>query len=255
MFNKKGQADFIGNILSVIPKPLLFIFFIVLLGVIVNLLAPVFNSMGVYCDSNGDVVKLHDSNLFANINLINKLPDADDIAGEDIDPNGRIIKCVQTINGSYYHDKTPCTTCYSTLDGVEGVYEDSNDVCSGDAFKTDKNSLNWYRRAIYCPVADCTIPEGYYFESDSGKYECLGDCSSQTLASKRDEKLYDMGARPLYANNYSDNSFNGVFKFGCNDNLRVEPTIKGIALFRLEYWALIILITLLLWGLIKLGKK
>ena len=63
-----------------------------------------------------------------------------------------------------------------------------------------------------------------------------------------------MGARPLYSDSDADNSYNSFFRFGC-ENYKVVPTLKGIKIFDLKVWAVLILIILLLWGIIKFGKK
>ena len=254
-FGRKGQTDFIGNLLSIIPKPLLFIFFILLLSVLTVLLSPVFNSFGVFCSSDGLVVKVSESGFFSNIRLISSLPSADDIAGDSIDPNGLFDKCVEFVNGSYRLLNFGCSDCEVLVDYTSKI-NTLADVCVGDAFRTSDVNLSWYRRTVSCPLFGyCQIPKGYYFEFDSGLFECIGDCSSQTLAVKYDEKLGELGAVPYYSVVDDSVSYKGLFRFGCSESLRVEPTVKGVALFRLSYWAIIMLIGLLLWAIIRFGKK
>lgn len=253
MMNKKGQADIVGNIISFIPKPVLFLIFIMLMGVIVILLSPMFNSFGVFCDSTGTIVKLHESNFITNIAVLRSIPDAKEIAGDNINPNKFLLKCTEWINGSQYLSTYGCSTC--EFGEIPSQVDARFDVCDGDAFRTPDNELSWWGENIKCPVADCRIPKGYYFEFDSGEYECIGDCSSQTLANVRDFRLDELGAVPMYEDNLYDNSASSFMKFGCSDALRVEPTVKGIPIFRLEYWLMMILISLLIWGISKFGKK
>jgi len=242
MMNKKGQTDFIGNILSIIPKPVLFILFIALMSFIVILISPVFNAFGVYCDSSGEVVKLEQSDFVTNILL--KIPDASEIGGDDINPDGKGYKCTEYINGSNYLKKNSCNDCT--------LYQDL-EVCNGDAYRKSDEDLIWLLRVVNCPIDDCRIPKGYYYEFDTGLYECIGDCSTQTLKSERDNKLKELGSVPMY--NDGDSSSKDVFKFGCDKNLRVQPTIKGILIFDLKLWLVLILIMILLYGVINFRKK
>lgn len=259
--NKLGQADILGNILTTIPKPLIFIFFIVILSVITALLSPVFNAFGVYCESDGTVVKVHDANIIDQFSLIRNLPDASEIAGDSIDPDKYwfdIAQCTKFYDGSQrFLSYGQCHSCTEYSDEVEDLMgvDYKADVCIGDAFRSDDDDMNWWNRKVFCPTLDCRIPKGYYFEFDTGQYQCLVDCGSQTLANIRDEKLSELGAMPLYPGEVDSMRFEGIFKFGCSDTLKVEPTIKGVPLFRLEYWAIIILIILMFWALKNFGKK
>jgi len=252
--NKKGQADFIGNFLSVIPKPLLFLFFILLLTVIPLLLSPVFQSFGVFCQSDGTVLKLPESNIVTNIRLMATMPDAREIAGESLSPNRALYKCTEYVNDSFRLLDYGCSNC-THLDGYFSEVDFNARVCSGDAFRTDSANLNWWKRSVACPLDDCRIPKNYFYSVSTGSFECLGDCSSQVLAVSRDSKLFELGAYPYYAHDDDDNTFSGFFRFGCSESLRVEPTIKGIAVFRFEFWAILILIVLLGWAIMKFAKK
>lgn len=252
--NKKGQADIIGNFISTIPKPILMIFFIMFLSFIVFLLSPLFNAFGVFCDANGDVVRLEQgSSIFTNFGLISSLPSASEIQGESIEPDRLFGECTVSHNGSnkLLVGAIKCINC----DAYSLKYVEDNisnniyaRVCIGDAF-INENASSFTKRII-CATEPCMIPAGYYYEVDSGNFECVGECSSQTLANLRNNKLSELGAYPLYITD-GKNSFDGLFRFGCTNSLRVEPTIKGIAIFRMEYWAIIILISLLLWGISK----
>lgn len=252
--NKKGQADFIGNLLSTIPKPVLFLFFILLMAGIVALLSPVFNSFGIFCDSDGVVVSVPDANIITNFRLISSLPDADEIGGNSLDPNGLVTKCTQYHDGKSRFTDWGCSDCTHIEDLVSNI-DTQADVCEGDAYRTPNANLSWIKRKFICPLDSCLIPEGYYYDVDTGFYECIGDCSSQTLAESRDKKLSELGAFPYYSEAVDDNSYSGLLMFGCSDNLKVQPTIKGVPIFDLKIWAVMILIILLLWGIMKFGKK
>jgi len=248
--NKKGQADFIGNFLSTIPKPILFIFFIVMLSFIASLLSPLFQGFGIYCDSDAEVVKLENSNLFSNFGLMSSLPDADEIGGTSLTvPDTWYNNCLDYINGSQrIYGGGGCVSCDYFTDEKE-LY------CIGDAYKLSNEDKTWWKRNT-CGLNNCKIPEGYYFSVEIGKYACLGeDCSGKNLAQERDAKLDSLGAVILYPEDVSDNSAEGFFRFGCNDNLKPEITLKGIPLFRLEYWAILILITIMLLAVMNFRKN
>lgn len=256
--NKKGQADFIGNLLKVTPKWLLFLFFLLLMTGIVALLSPVFNSFGVFCDSKGEVLKLPETNIITNFKLISSLPDAREISGDNIEPNKLGVKCKQFYNGSFRFWNYGGGSCHYCPDGIIDVLGSaSHDVCVSDAFNWafPEENLSFWNRKIICPLITCEIPDGYYFSSETGQYECLGLCSSQTLANTRDSKLAELGAYPYYANEIDDNSYEGLLKFGCSSNLKVQPSLKGIPIFDLRFWAIGILIFILLMGIIKFAKK
>lgn len=255
--NKRGQLDFLGNIISTIPKPVLFLLFISLLSIFGLLMNPLLNSFGIFCDTSQTVVKIQDGNIFTNAKLMSSLPGFDELSADFLDPNNDLfglVQCTESVNGTYRLVDTKCTTC----DHIEGViprFDSSLYLCAGDAFRTSNDDLNWFKEKIYCPSADCRIPQGYYYDSEDGLYVCLGDCSSQTAFTLRDQKLYDAGARPLYPTLDSSPRFENTFIYSCSDKLRVQPSIKGIPIFSLELWAIVILIVLLLWGIMRFRPK
>ncbi len=250
--NKKGQADIVGNVLKVLPKPILFLFFILLLSFITFLLSPVFNSFGVFCDSGGGVIRIPESNIITNFQLMRGLPTVEEIGGS-IDPGGFGYDCKEFYNGS--NRFTMFEQCHFCPSGVLDV----NDVtlCMSDVFNWDSpdDNMSWWNRVVFCPLTTCQIPSGYFFSVETGFYECLGDCSSLSLADERDKKLAELGGMPYYPVSYDDNSYRSFFMFSCTDSLRVEPTIKGVPIFRLSFWFIIILIILMLWAIINFGHK
>ena len=254
--NRKGQTT---SFLSVIPKPVLFIFFVLLLVVIGYVLSPIFNAAGIFCKSNGDIVKLTNSNIVSSVSLISGLPGVDEINGESINPDSFFIKCREYINGSYHFLANACSTCSilsidaGSLVNIRGGY----DVCEGDAYRVLREDLSWWNRVVNCPIADCVIPEDYYFEFDTGFYECdnVVGCASNTLSASRDKKLDDLGGVPLYTTEGVDTSYNRLFMFSCNEKLRVEPSVAGVPLFNPVFWLIIMLITIMVWGIINFAKK
>jgi len=253
--NKKGQADLVGNFLSTIPKPVLFIFFIMLLAVIGFMLNPVFNSFGIYCKSNEEVVKVPNSDLFSNIALMSKLPGYDDIAGESIEPNRWVIDCKKFYNGSFRYIQTGCSEC--ELDAI--IYNVLNevDLCVADAYELPKSEMSWYKRNIYCPLDSCKIPDNYYYEVDSGLYECSNPalCTDNSLSASRDAKLDEVGGVPLYTSDVTDGDYRKVFMFSCSSKLRVEPTIAGIPFLNPAIWLILMLIIIILWVGISFKPK
>lgn len=256
MINKKGQADLVGNFISTIPKPVLFIFFIMLLAVVGFLLNPVFNSFGVYCKSNEEVVKIPNSNLFSNIGLMSKLPGYDDISGESIEPDGFFVKCKEFYNGSFRLLDYGCSDC-DFIEGFVSEIDKSASVCWGDAYRKADEDLSWFNRKIKCPIADCSIPKNYYYEVDSGLYECENPllCANVKLSASRDSKLDEVGAVAFYTSDSSDASYDKVFRFECSSKLRVEPTVAGIPFLNPAIWMILTLIIVLVWVAIHLKPK
>jgi len=253
--NKKGQADLTGNILKTMPKPVLFIFFVMLLGVIGFVLNPVFNSFGIYCKSTQEVVKIPNGNLFSNIALMNKLPGMDEISGENIDPDGWFVKCKEFHNGSFRLVDYGCSDC-DIISDMGSNLGFSGSLCEGDAYKKSDEDLSWFNRKIKCPVADCTIPKNYYYEVDSGMYECENQelCTNTKLAVSRDAKLDEVGSVPAYTSDTTDASYDKVFKFSCTNKLKVEPTIAGIPFLNPAIWMILMLISVLIWVLMHFNK-
>jgi len=255
LFNKKGQADIIGNIISTIPKPIIFLIFILLLTLIVALLSPVFNAFGLFCDSNENVVKLGNSDLFSNLNLLRTLPSASEINEGSLETDRLFVKCKIFYNDSYRYDINSCHYC------DKDIYSDFSTwktLCMGNAFNFEnpEDNLSWVKRTLICPFFDCDIPDGYYYDENTSKYECLGDdCGNTLSATLRDEKLAELGADDLYEGKGYDNSYDGVIKFKCSPNLKVKPTIKGIEVFNFTFWMFGILIIILLWGIMRFAKK
>jgi len=254
ILNKKGQTN---SIISIIPTPLLFILFILLLVVIGSILNPIFNSFGVYCKSDQEVVKLSESNIVTNLQLISTLPSFDEIAGESINPNGFLEKCTEYVNGSYRFITFGCSEC-DIIDGYTSKIDTTADVCVGDAYKKSDDELTWIQRTIKCPIiSDCVIPDNYYFEVDSGLYECEVPslCADIKLSASRDSKLESLGSVPYYTSDESDTHYSKVFKLSCTEKLRVEPTIAGVPIFNVAFWVLILILIMLIWVVINFFPK
>ena len=254
MLNKKGQTDIIGNILKTLPKPVIFLVFIMIVIFIVALLSPVFGAFGVFCDSSQVVINVENSNIVSNINLLNKLPSANEINKGYLEPDSFGANCITYYNNSFAFVISDCHRC----DGV--IFTDLDiffaDLCYGDAYNWDDptENVSWYMRTFVCPVQVCDIPSGYYYNSSIGKYLCQEDCNLQIISQERDEKLAEAGGKPLYIDTVS-NSYDGFMRFECTKDLKVEPTIKGVPIFRLDFWAISIAIILMLWGIMRFAKK
>lgn len=253
MFNKKGQSDLIGNILTTIPKPIIFLFFILILSFIVFLLSPVFNAFGIYCDSSGEVVQVAQIGVFGNIRLMNSFPSYEVESGEVVDANTWAIPCSRLINGSWKLATTgQCNYCDGTIEEQGGLLTGIPYYCTGNVYNWDDpdENMTWWERVAYCPYENCDIPDGYYFNTSTEGYNCISDCSSIGIVSDRDDLLAKVGAKDLYLDD--DNDF---IKFVCSQELRVKPTIKGIPIFDLSFWFIGILIILMVWGIVKFAKK
>jgi len=256
-FNRKGQTDLIGNVLSIIPKPVLFILFIAFLGVIGYLLSPVFNAFGVYCDSSGEVLKIPNGDIFSNLAINSKLK-------QSVEPDKTVLyvfktKCTTAYEGEIRFLDYGCTTCsHIPFDEVyDGIIDGLNspEVCVGDAYRTPDENMTWFQRTLKCNVDDCAIPKGYYYESDTDSFECFDNLCEVSESVYRDNVLADFGGVPFYSSDNDGKSYDSVFRYGCSSGLRVEPTVAGIPILNPKFWALFTLVILMIWAIIHFRKK
>ena len=204
--------------------------------------------------SDETVVKVPNSGFFSNINLIFNLPSIDDIKGDNRDPNGFLIKCTEFVNGTERLLTYGCTDC-EVMVGYTSSVDTSAEVCLGDARSLDVDNMSWFQRTIGCQLEDCIVPSGYFYNSLTGFYECDGiGCQDAKVGAERDARLKQLGASNYYVEDTLDTDYRSFARFTCNDKLQVQPTIFGVPIFNPAIWMILMLITIMIWGIMNFRK-
>jgi len=274
-----GIGDAIKTFFDTIPKPvkfLLFLFLILFIGSIAQNSLMVF---GTFCDSGEHPVKIK-NNIFNNIGLISDIPDPD-LVGEEIVPidedafsslfkeasvcsrkikygtitfddgnTEEITELTNFYNGAY------CTNCEEVIIEEKRNNGDTLDIvrglCYGDVYRLENKS---FFKKILCGFSRCEPPKDYYYDSINDVYQCTSDeCSGKTAGDWWDEKLNDLGAVYLYPEGENNRvHFENFVGVTCQD-LKPRIAVYGIPIFDYFMWLLILVISLLLWALMRFNK-
>lgn len=273
-----GIGDIIKTAFDTFPKPLKFIFFlliILLLGGIINFSL---NLFGVYCDSADQPVNLG-LNIFTNIGLISQVPNANEInlAGRSAEEWGysmlsqEVTKCSKQIrtggtiiydtgneeninNNTWFYDGGFCTNC--ELVTIYDNVGNSHRYCLGDVFRQSRDDLSWLKKQLCGSWISCEPPEHYYYDQTVNRYVCEDEtCTDQTIGTAWDELLQEKGATYLYPEGSNTKRKHTNFVGVTCEDIRPKITIYGINVFNYTYWVIIMLIILCFWFYSKYKKK
>lgn len=250
------------------PKPITFLFFLLMLlafGVVINFSLHI---MGVHCNSAGDPVKTSMMDFPTNIQVLWEANSGDlseNATQTEVHPQfwsdrgfglcSDFLKL--TAEGCYdtcdnlsdtscrWYYRTPgcfnCTELNIMLCGVDTqLLGDSRQisVCASDVRETDVSAVRWF---FTCP-RHCSIPDGYYYDWETSNYICedLAVCGTNATNknTRLDELLSDADAELMYKNDNKD-AFS-MIKFKCDkQNLNPALTFFSIPVFDYRVWIFI----------------
>lgn len=264
------------------PKPLLYIIFLALILLFGSMIPFMLHIFGVHCDSNAEVLKT--SPLMITKNFKIAIIDADELYNSSSyvpdEPNFatscRKPSCF--VDGEYYWESesecdnqtiiypflttrllsSRCSICQggvnSTLIRGTGGNSQSFYLCFGDAYPIPKEDMNWYQ-SWTCDEDRCSPPVNYYYEYDTGTYDCsnLDVCGLNATETtyQIDEELASAGAELMYPfENRKD--YRTFMYFKCDKQLKPQLTLYGIPLFDYKIWLILTVIGILLYILFKI---
>lgn len=237
MNNKKGAifnlfsglGDIIKSFFDLLPKPIKFLFFLILLLILGAVIGWLLNGFGVYCDSADNPVRI--SNVFSSIDLMNEIPDTDLLNLEVIEPQetesylrsshcnlcyeaGEVIVIRELRNGSKIEQNISQRTCFYKDSGcvicedvVElnpidyNIFGNLRGYCMGKATIKPYEDKNLFQKAL-CGAKFyglCQPPEHYFYDGVTEQYLCEDEtCTGITAGDRWDDKLRKAGAIMLY---------------------------------------------------------
>jgi len=279
--NKKGVfggimqsiGNFFQGIMHVLPKPVLFLIFLFIILLLAQLLTYIFNIIGIYCTS-GDMPVSIGFNPLKTAELIGEIPQAEDLGKEILDPNALqtgVEYCSWQPHGLYtiiydngtevnstvprwlYNGRGGCVDC--TLAKID-TYDLTTPEkwCISDAHIKPENERGTLAK-WFCGAKNfgrCEPPMHYYWQSSTGNYVCEDQtCTGITAGNYWDNTLQQNGAKPLYLDGYGEGQNTNPQAFVSIQCKDVHPklTIYGIEIFNLNYWLILMAITIMFWAL------
>ena len=282
-----GIRWLINSFVDNAPKPLKIILFLFMLVGLVALVPFFLHVTGFHCNTDGEVIQLSPLKVATNVRiglmdageLINSSSYIPDPSEHNFIPVFSCRKPVCLVNGTYYWDSSVycdgqtiiypylttlaewsrCSVCdgevnYTQVRGQ--IADDSFYLCHGDAYHINESDMNWYQ-SWTCDEGDrCFPPNHYYYEYDTGTYDCidLNICGeNQTIiTSKGDDLLEEKGGEKLYETP-SSGDYRSFIRLRCDKDVKPEITIygglgkdkRGFPIFDYKIWLFIIIIFIL----------
>jgi len=279
------------------PKPLKYLFFLLLLVGIVSLIPFLLHLMGFHCNSDLNVVQTSPLKIISNIKLafmgegeiINTssyIPDTLTSQSEFVGLISiPIASCRYVIcqNGSYFYWENEnecdgaslmnpyntvqatwsrCSTCSGDINEtfIRGTFgaSETTYLCFGDAQRINESDMSWYQKWV-CDEDRCIPPSHYYYEYDTGTYDCLDldICGENytTVLSTVDDTIDEAEGQLLYSENDDKNSIKRIAEIVCNEEMTPTLTFYSIPIFDYRIWVFLFIIIILAMFLFKLKKS
>lgn len=147
-------------------------------------------------------------------------------------------------------DWSRCIICDgdSNFTVIEGnIASESGYYCFGDAYPIPDDEKSWFQGWVCNPDQRCVPPKNYYFESDTGTFDCIDDYScGQNLTGDDiipliNQELENVDAELLYTETDGIDDRSAIM-FACTDNNKPQITFFGIPIFDYRTWLILIVI-------------
>lgn len=280
-------GSFFQGLLQMMPKWLLYLLLIGVIVIVGTILTFIFNVFGIYCTSS-DIPMSIGFNPLSTAELIGQIPDVATVGTNSIkveNPgfpslltsktcslflnSGTIVLedgNTQEFNNTWFYVDNQCVVCIHAK-----VYNHTGKnilipiipeagLCYGNVWAGVEVSSLFGTYDCSEGGNLCRPPQDYFYDYTTNTYRCdetTTDCTKKTLGQTWDDLLVQKGAKPLYEDAYGEGREIKYDKFAqirCRD-ARPRFTIYGIELFRAEYWAFLIIITIGMWAIIKFRRK
>lgn len=284
--NKKGIvfADVIGAIQRTInwffttaPKPLLLLFFLIFIILFASIFGFVLNTTGHFCDTQGNLYKTGFLSIITNVELLTSMPSQKEIQEGVIRPSQTgffdrtLPQCSPYLTGwtyeqdgiirnltpaHYFHDTGRCTQCKNitkTIPPEGGLF--SEEYCSDNILlpKSHEDKSLWGKWFCGAFLGSCTIPEGYRYNRINNTFECTSPLCAATTTELWNLKLKETGAKIILQEEIARRDYRNAVSIECEPG-RLDPEFKtfGIKIFDYKLWIILLLLTLLVWGVYKI---
>lgn len=268
------------------PRPVQFIFFMLMIIVAALLVPFMLHIFGIHCNSGGQVVSTSILAVGTNIQLA--FMDAQEqYNNTNINPStiSPVLEtCYRSIclgdDGIYhwsmedacdnktivfpYKSRTwqywQCTVCAGDINTtfIQGKLfaSETLDLCFGNAFLINDSDKNWYQNTFCNEGAQCVPPVNYFYNYSRGTYDCAvpAICGVNVTLSYYpvDEELLNAHGELMYQN-VAKEDYRSFVMFQCDGERKPQITIYGIPIFDYRIWVIITLIVILIYGLSKVG--
>lgn len=261
------------------PKAIQIMMFLLLLLLFVSIIPFFTHLIGIHCSSDLEAVKTSPLSVGNNLKLA--FMDKDDfinasvINPEELGLLGGFTDCAfyicndsglltqasasscDNLTKFYIYRTTAfewssCTTCLGSKFYTGGFafnldFEQQGGYwCNGDIESLDRDDMNFYQRFSCDSESRCMPPINYYWEVDTGRYECnnLAECgvnlTAEQITPLADQILLDFGAERLYTDTELD--YKKTVYIKCDSNLSPHITFFGIPVFDYKIWLVLIVL-------------
>ncbi len=279
-----------------VPNSIKFLIFLILLMAFGSFFSIILQMSGIHCDSNKEVHKTNFLDFFDNYKIMKSKGSIINYSSyqPDIYLGGYLnclgIYCEPPI-GDYYEGvddfyylygsekcegQNPiymlsrkganvlgfdfgCLKCdtyisSATVLTLGGSYK-IHSRCLSDAYELPINEKNIYQKTA-CNSFACTPPKGYYWESDTGNFDCYDNntCGiniTEQNVQEIDVLLDESNSNKLYVG-INENDYRKAVLITCDEQLTPIFTFYGIPIFNYEFWVLIMLMYVLIMLLFRL---
>jgi hypothetical protein len=274
-----GAKYIITTFIDKAPKPLKIAIFLSLLVGAIVVIPFMLHIFGVHCNYDGDAVKTSPFSFLTNIKLAlidaNQVYNKSSYEPENIGLLGLpvstdCVKHVCIVGDTVYYASDPecdnqtkryiflsknyewtrCVVCdgdtnYTSIQSSFTLGGENDYYCYGDATPIPDTDKSWFQNWVCNPEQRCVPPANYYFESDTGTYDCVDSVScgqnDTEIRPLIDQELAEVDAELLYPN-IDDKDYRSAFKFTCDRDNQPQMAFFGIPLFSLKLWLLLIVL-------------
>lgn len=270
------------------PKPIKIIFFLLMLVGLVSMIPFFLHLFGFHCNTSSELVQTSPLKVITNLKLgfigADEYINTSSYVPENLETLGLATtscrKPVCISNGNYYYQSNTqcdnktivypyltnrlsysrCITCsgeinHTAIFGVAG-FVDNVYLCHGDANRIDKDDMNWFQ-SWSCDEDRCIPPNHYYYEYDTGTYDCLDNdicgLNASEIISLVDDLLENADGELLYKTSETKD-YKSVVRLNCDKQLSPQLTFFGIPVFDYRIWLMLIIIYIMFMFLSHIKK-
>lgn len=256
------------------PRPIKFMFFLLMLVGLVAMIPFMLHFFGFHCNTSSELIQLSPLKVTTNIRLAfigaDEYINTSSYVPENLNTFGFFSsdscrKPVCYIDGEYYYQSmdecdnqtivypylttlvtwSRCSICDGNVTStfIRGAIGNSDTfyLCHGDSYTINKSDRNWYQ-SLTCNEDDrCFPPNYYYYEYDTGTYDCLDldvcGINNTEIISVTDDLLKEADGK-LLNKITNKNDYRKTITLKCDKNFSPQITFFGIPVFDYRIWLL-----------------
>lgn len=270
------------------PKPIKFLFFLLMLVGLVAMIPFVLHLFGFHCNTSSQIIQVSPLKVVTNVKLAfiggDEFINTTSYVPENLKSFGIATescrKPVCYVDGQYYYQSmdecdnqtivypylttlatwSRCSICDGDVNStfVRGVIgtSDTNYLCHGDSYRINKSDMNWYQ-SWTCDEDRCIPPNYYYYEFDTGTYDCLDldvcGLNNTEIISVTDDILKEANGKLLDTIS-NKHDYRKTVTLKCDKNFSPQITFFGIPVFDYRIWLMLSIIFVLFMFLSNIKK-